>query len=186
MPLAQLASDKACLLAIWMTNSRHIQARVRQEPPSLTPHCPLTLECAAQRFVESKLLPSCGARRIGCWYWLKVSVDGRFSTGGVLQHSPPTKPQCLLGISMLFMLPPPPPPLRKGSAIHQPLTLVTIMVLLLFDYFTTLRPTLVRLPFSMFGSRPVQARIRALHTASHGNRCSSLSLASNPPPCPTA
>ncbi|KAL1519888.1 hypothetical protein AB1Y20_023377 [Prymnesium parvum] len=66
LPVPQLACAACCLIAVWITNSRH-------------------------RFVLEVLLPSWGARRIATWYWLKLTSDGRFSTGAD-PRSPHRKP----------------------------------------------------------------------------------------------
>ena len=86
LPLPQLACPSACLIAVWVTNSRHVQ-----------------------RFVESALFQRWGVRRLGCWYWFKVAADGQFSTG-VDPRSPHRKPWEPLLLGFIGSHPPPLPP----------------------------------------------------------------------------
>ena len=57
-PRTEPCAQPAAVVAVWITNSRHVQ-----------------------RFVEGALFAKWGARKLGCWYWLKLAADGGFSTG---------------------------------------------------------------------------------------------------------
>ena len=66
--ILRLGCRRGCALAVWVTNSRHVQD-----------------------FVETQLFPLCGARPIGRWYWLKVTPSGDWATGAH-PRSPHRKP----------------------------------------------------------------------------------------------
>ena len=91
LPVTELACGEGCIVAVWLTNSRHVL-----------------------RFVEDVLFPRWGARRIGCWLWLKLTADGRFSTGAQPRdgHRKPWEP-LLLG----YIGGGPPPPLPPRLAL---------------------------------------------------------------------
>lgn len=66
--IRSLADPRGCVLAFWITNSRHVQT-----------------------FVEERLFPQCGARPLARWYWLKLDSDGQWANGAE-PRSPHRKP----------------------------------------------------------------------------------------------
>ena len=88
LPVAQLANPSGCLVLVWITNSRHVQD-----------------------FVERVLFPRWGARRLACWYWLKVTADGQLAGGS--PRSPHRKPWEPLLIGFIGSGAPPPLPPRR-------------------------------------------------------------------------
>lgn len=82
-----LASPTACLLCVWVTNSKRVQD-----------------------FVEFTLFPQCGAKLIARWYWLKLAADGSWAAGTpTSSHKKPWE-VCLMGYC--GTAPPPPLPPR--------------------------------------------------------------------------
>ena len=88
LPVAQLAAPSGCLLAVWITNSRHVQ-----------------------RFVEEECFRRWGARPLARWYWLKVAADGALANGAD-PRSPHRKPWEPLLLGYIGEGPPPPLPRR--------------------------------------------------------------------------
>lgn len=80
----RLACADGCLVAVWVTNSRAVQA-----------------------FVEEGLFRRWSCRPLARWYWLKLAADGAWAAPGAEPRSPHRKPWevCLLG----YIGPVPPP-----------------------------------------------------------------------------
>jgi N6-adenosine-specific RNA methylase IME4 len=78
----------ACLVGVWVTNSR-----------------------AVQDFVEQTLFAQVGARPLARWYWHKLAADGGYATG-TLPDSPHRKPWEVLLLGYVGSAPPPPLPSR--------------------------------------------------------------------------
>jgi N6-adenosine-specific RNA methylase IME4 len=86
--LEALCSPEACLVCVWVTNSRHVQA-----------------------FVEDILFARCGARPIARWYWAKLDTSGQWASG-VDPYSPHRKPWEVLLIGHIGERAPPSLPAR--------------------------------------------------------------------------
>ena len=90
--LQALAHQTRAVIAVWVTNSRHVQ-----------------------EFVENALFPAVGAIPFGRWYWLKLDPNGSWTTGAQ-PFSAHRKPWEVLILGHTGTSPPPSLPTRLAIA----------------------------------------------------------------------